>query len=338
MVKSGNKLYIFILFALLVNCTTENSYVDIDGITIINKEKEFDANIRHNLWTYSQMEHDYLWNEEMPDSSSLDFTTDPYTFFYKLLSSKDRFSWCEINTKGFNPESTVSFDSVYTHNGKKIGYAIYDHFEESADIRGLIIRMKKAEIDELILDIRYNPGGYVSTCCELASFIIPSKHHGKLYQQQYFNQVITQEKINANGGHGADSVFLHSSDWYKTWCLELNRLIVLTTQNTASASEALIMGLRPYIEVITIGTQTCGKNVGSYTIASDDYKYKLQPITFKYYNSEMQTVPDEGLIPDIIVEDDKKYPRGEINEALLQTALKYIDDNSNIRHNEDNKI
>ena len=179
----------------------------------------------------------------------------------------------------------------------------------------------------MILDLRYNPGGYVSTCNELASFFVPTEHLGKLYQQQYYNETITKEKAEKYHNNGVDSVYLKSGSWYEQWGLNLKRLIVLTTQNTASSSEALVVGLRPYMNVIVIGTQTCGKDVGSYTIVDNNYKYLLQPITFKYYNSKMESTPEEGLIPDVIVEDDKKVKRGNVEEALLKTALKFIEDN-----------
>lgn len=179
----------------------------------------------------------------------------------------------------------------------------------------------------MILDLRYNPGGYVSTCNELASFFVPTEHLGKLYQQQYYNKTITKEKAEKYHNNGVDSVYLKSGSWYEQWGLNLKRLIVLSTKNTASSSEALVVGLRPYMNVVVIGTQTCGKDVGSYTIVDNNYKYLLQPITFKYYNSKMESTPEEGLIPDVIVEDDKKIKRGNVDEALLKAALKYIEEN-----------
>lgn len=315
----------------LVGCTTEDSFLEYKEEIIDGTDTEELACIDNNKWIYKQMKHHYYWNSEMPDSSKLDFTLDPAKFFTSLLSNKDRFSWCEVNrdfqTRGVNQGSTVSFDSVYIFNNKKIGYAIYDQFDDNADIRSFAVRMKNAKIDEMILDLRYNPGGYVSTCNELASFFVPMEHLGKLYQQQYYNKTITKEKAEKYHNNGVDSVYLKSSSWYERWGLNLKRLIVLSTQNTASSSEALVVGLRPYMSVIVIGTQTCGKDVGSYTIVDNNYKYLLQPITFKYYNSRMESTPEEGLIPDVIVEDDKKIKRGNVDEALLKAALKYIEEN-----------
>ena len=327
--KSGILVFLFVAF-YLIGCSEDSFLSDTDEI-IDNPDVETLSNKDNNQWIYNQMRHHYYWNTEMPDSSTLDFTVDPAKFFTTLLSEKDRFSWCEVNrdykTRGVNPGSTVSFDSVYVFNNQKIGYAIYDQFDDNADIRSFAVRMKSAKISEMILDLRYNPGGYVSTCNELASFFVPTEHLGKLYQQQYYNKTITKEKAEKYHNNGVDSVYLKSGSWYEQWGLNLKRLIVLSTKNTASSSEALVVGLRPYMDVVIIGTQTCGKDVGSYTIVDNNYKYLLQPITFKYYNSNMESTPEEGLIPDVIVEDDKKTQRGNVDEALLKAALKYIEEN-----------
>lgn len=327
--KSGILVFLFVAF-YLTGCSEDSFLSDTDEI-IDNSEVETLSNKDNNQWIYNQMRHHYYWNTEMPDSSTLDFTVDPAKFFTTLLSEKDRFSWCEVNrdytTRGVNPGSTVSFDSVYVFNNQKIGYAIYDQFDDNADIRSFAVRMKSAKISEMILDLRYNPGGYVSTCNELASFFVPTEHLGKLFQQQYYNKTITKEKAEKYHNNGVDSVYLKSGSWYEQWGLNLKRLIVLSTKNTASSSEALVVGLRPYMDVVIIGTQTCGKDVGSYTIVDNNYKYLLQPITFKYYNSKMESTPEEGLIPDVIVEDDKKTQRGNVDEALLKAALKYIEGN-----------
>ena len=171
------------------------------------------------------MRHHYYWNTAMPDSSKLDFTIDPAKFFTSLLSNKDRFSWCEVNrdykTRGVNPGSTVPFDSVYVFNNQKIGYPIYDQFDDNVDIRSFAVRMKSAKISEMILDLRYNPCGYVSTCNELASFFVPTEHLGKLYQQQYYNKTITKEKAEKYHNNGVDSVYLKSGSWYEQWGLNL---------------------------------------------------------------------------------------------------------------------
>lgn len=243
------------------------------------------------------------------------------------LNNENFISTNKINineiTRGRNLAPTVSFDSIYTINDKRIGYFIYDQFESSTDVAQITIRLKNLGIDELILDLRYNPGGYVSTSKYLASMLAPKESLGKLYQLQRYNDIQTKEKMD-NGESGVDSVFLDKGFITIDRNLDLKRLVVLTTKNTASASESLIIGLRPYMDVVTIGTTSCGKDVGSYTIADNRYKYQLQPITFRYYNALNDSTPTTGIIPDLEVADDLNHERGDVNEALLKTAINYL--------------
>lgn len=227
------------------------------------------------------------------------------------------------NTRGVNLAPTISLDTIYTIDNKKIGYFVYDQFESSTDVAQITIRLKNLGIDELILDLRYNPGGYVSTSQYLASMLAPKESLGKLYQLQRYNDFQTKVKKD-NGGSGVDSVFLDKGFITIDRNLDLKRLVVLTTKNSASASESLIIGLRPYMDVVTIGTTSCGKDVGSYTIADNRYKYQLQPITFRYYNALNDSTPTTGIIPYIEVADDLNHERGDVNEALLKTAINYL--------------
>lgn len=228
-----------------------------------------------------------------------------------------------LMTRGINLSPTVPLDSIYTIDNKRIGYFVYNQFDSYTDVAQIAIRLKNLGIEDLILDLRYNPGGYVSTSNYLASMLAPSEHLGKLYQLQRYNDKLTKEK-QKSGGSGIDSVFLNKGSITTQRNLNLSRLVVLTTKNTASASESLVVGLRPYMKVVTIGTTSCGKDVGSYTIADNNYKYQLQPITFKYYNALNESTPTTGIVPDIYVEDDLDHQRGDTNEALLKAAIEYL--------------
>lgn len=240
----------------------------------------------------------------------------------KLLPIKN-LEIINVETRSTDLAPTISLDTIYLVKGKKVGYFIYDQFNSSTDVAQIAIKLKNRGIDDLILDLRYNPGGYVSTSNYLASMLAPTGHLGKLYQLQCYNDKLTREK-QKKGASGIDSVFLNKGSIIAKRNLNLSRLVVLTTKNTASASESLIIGLRPYMKVITIGTTSCGKDVGSYTIADNRYKYQLQPITFKYYNALNESTPTTGIVPDIYVEDDLEHQRGDTNEALLKAALEYL--------------
>lgn len=315
---------------LLECCTSDGSYLETEVPSVENNDEYINKCIEHNLWTYEQMKKKYFWYDEMPDSTSLDFTQEPSSFFEFLKSKQDRFSWCEANlnykgsTRSLNLSETVSLDTVYTLYGRNFGYVVYEQFNESSDVVQIMIKMRQQSIDDFILDLRNNPGGYVSTSNYLASFLVPKQYGGRLFQQQRYNDKQVKERKKIYGGEGIDSIYLNNNKIVQSYNLNLNRLFVLTSENSASSSEALIIGLRPYMRVITIGKTTCGKDVGSYTIANNHYKYQLQPITFRYYNALGDSTPVTGIIPDIPIFENSHFQKGDIRDPYLQAVFNYI--------------
>lgn len=109
--------------------------------------------------------------------------------------------------------------------------------------------------------------------------------------------------------------------------LNLNRIFVLTSSHTASASEATIVCLRPYMEVVLIGETTVGKGVGSRNYSNNKYKYSIQPIVMRYYNAKDESTPDEGLKADYYISDGYRIAKkemGNVDEPLLHKALSLI--------------
>ena len=105
----------------------------------------------------------------------------------------------------------------------------------------------------------------------------------------------------------------------------LRRVIFITTEMSASASESLINSLRPFIEVIIIGQATHGKYVGMSGFSYNDYVF--YPIMFKGYNAEGYGDFVDGLPADCIVEDNLDFQLGDVNEPCLKEALYYIENN-----------
>jgi C-terminal processing protease CtpA/Prc len=115
----------------------------------------------------------------------------------------------------------------------------------------------------------------------------------------------------------------------------MDRLYVISSADTASASELLINGLSPYIDVILIGDDTTGKNVGSYSIYDwiDDegnrnprHTWAMQPITLKIANSEGFADFENGLQADYRLQEDVANLGflGEIDEPLLEKTLEVM--------------
>jgi carboxyl-terminal processing protease len=231
-------------------------------------------------------------------------------------------------------ENPVFMDSVYAIGSKKIGYLVYNQFvpgangstanEYDAQVDAVFARFKAQGVNELVLDLRYNPGGYTSSSANLASLIGKGVSSGKVYFREEWNASITPYLQKEYGSSFFITNFLDKSQNIGT---SLSRVFVLTTDQTASASELIINGLRPYMPVTTIGTTTYGKNVGSITITDDTGKIKwgMQPIVFKSYNSLGQSDYSTGFTPGTTVEEAiTLLPLGDTNEALLSEALYQI--------------
>ena len=235
---------------------------------------------------------------------------------------------------GLNQQSnTVYLDTIYKIEGKKIGYLCYLEYDDTKDLEPSLKKFYENKIDELILDLRYNPGGYVSTCKYLCNSIVSTQGYGKIFQQCSYNDRLSQKRLKETGNemsveyyeeptNGEAQVFTS-----QVYGLNLCHIYVLTSKNTASASEATVVCLRPFTNSTLIGEVTCGKGVGSYTIVDNHHRLKLQPITMRYYNALMETTSDSGLIPDIEIAggyETVKKELGDINEPLLAKALQCI--------------
>lgn len=199
-------------------------------------------------------------------------------------------------------DNPVFLDTVYTVRNTKIGYLVYNHFtsgpnDDSKDetynntLRKSFAAFKAAGVQEFVLDLRYNGGGLVTSAQLLSTMLAPATALG----QEFCHLVY-------NGKHSSNSNTLNLDMSYmkqgvEGQNLDLPRLFVLTSARTASASEAVINGLKPYYEVIVLGGQTEGKNVGSVTFEDSKYDYELHPIVCQLYNKDNQTDYSNGFSP-----------------------------------------
>ncbi|GAB3260485.1 S41 family peptidase [Larkinella harenae] len=231
----------------------------------------------------------------------------------------------------------VFMDSVYSVGGKTVGYLVYNQFvpapnnsngtEYDNQVDAIFSDFKAKGVNELILDLRYNPGGYTSSSANLASLVGKNIDNSKVYFREEWNSTLTPYLKQAYGDDFFVQRFLNKSQNIGS---NLQRVFVLTTDGTASSSELIINGLRPYMTVTTIGTTTYGKNVGSITIVDDSGKIKwgMQPIVFKSFNSQGQSDYSAGFKPTIEVEEPLTLqPLGDVNEALMNEALFQITGN-----------
>ena len=230
----------------------------------------------------------------------------------------------------------VFLDSVYTVKGKTIGYFVYNQFATgptgSSDhtydnqVDAVFSRFKAKGVTDLVLDFRYNPGGYVTAAQNLASSVAKGVDPSKIFYKKEYNKTLTPELLKSYGADWFNGYFLQKASNIGN---NLRSLIVLTTGGTASASELVINGLKPFMDVSTIGTTSYGKNVGSITISDDTgrIKWGMQPIVTKSFNALGQSDYSTGFKPAVEV---KEYTNevwkqlGDVNESLLSAAIARI--------------
>lgn len=230
-------------------------------------------------------------------------------------------------------ENPINMDTVFTFNNQKVGYLVYNGFNAEFDIElnDVMRKFKDANIDQMVLDLRYNGGGSVQSSVYLASMIYGTDE-SKMFSQAKYNEGVEEFLIDEYGEESLRDNFVkdifssETSPLTPINTLNLQKIYIIVSDNTASASELLINGLRPYMNVKVVGINTYGKYVGSITLTDDENpsnKWAMQPIIVKYANSLGLSDYVDGLTPDIKAEEDitNLLPFGDPNETLLKVAL-----------------
>ncbi len=239
-------------------------------------------------------------------------------------------------TKAQLTENPVYIKKVIEQGANKIGYLMYNGF--TADFDGQLNEafgeFKTAGVTHLILDLRYNSGGSVRTASRLAS-MITGQFNGQLFSKQQWNPDL-QAYFEENNPSDLAVNFVNSISGTGINSLNLSKVYILTTKSTASASELVINGLKPYITVVQIGDVTVGKNVGSVTLydspdfgrdgRSTKHKYAMQPIVIKMINADNFGDYQDGITPTVSQVEDLESlgTLGDTTEPYLNTALTLI--------------
>lgn len=206
---------------------------------------------------------------------------------------------------------TVSHLSVYEVDGRRVGYLFFRNFVEPSvpALDEAFTALRGEGVTELILDLRYNGGGLVNVARHLASLIAGRTAAGQVLAEYfhnsrnaYRNQIIRFDDLE------------HA--------LPLERLVVVTTRGSASASELIINSLRPFMPVTTVGAPSYGKPVGQYGINFCDKV--LYPVAFTLRNALGQGDYFGGIAADCLAEDDLSHAVGDPAEASLQEALHVV--------------
>ncbi|MEP6948939.1 MAG: S41 family peptidase [Ginsengibacter sp.] len=212
------------------------------------------------------------------------------------------------------PQQTVYLDTVYNRGSKTIGYMVLNSFlgdtsEIYGDFDRVMNNFASQNVSDIVIDLRYNGGGYVSVQEKLADYLAPSSANGGVMMKETYNDK-----------HQNDNTTLY---FRKTGPLNPNHILFIVTQSTASASELLINNLKPYMDVKIIGPgNTDGKPVGFFPISTGDWY--VFPISFRSTNSANYGGYFNGFAPDALVADGLDKNWGDPTEASLAEAMKYI--------------
>ena len=221
-------------------------------------------------------------------------------------------------------ENPVFKTEVLQVEGENVGYLMYNGFVANFDdaLKNAFGVFKANTVQHLVIDLRYNSGGSVSSATLLGS-LITGNLTGEVFSKLQYNYQLQSKNTSYNFSSQGNS-------------LNLNTVYVLTSKSSASASEMVINSLKPYITVMQVGDITTGKSQASVTLydspdfgrtnADPRHTYALQPLVAKTVNVLDEGVPSTGIPP--LVEYKEQINNlgvlGSETEPLLAEALNHI--------------
>ena len=218
-----------------------------------------------------------------------------------------------VLTKSTVNINTVLDSQVIPSTIGNIGYLVFDAFLETSksELDKSFAEFETEGIKTLVLDLRYNGGGRLDVANYLGNKLVPSSSTGK---------VLTQLKYHES--KSSNDIFYY---FEKDGSLDLNEIVIITTESTASASELIVTGLEPFMKVTLIGTgSTYGKPVGQNSWSYDD-RLIFAFVTFNYVNSLGEGSFYDGIPSDLISCDNIKFDFGDPNEIMLKDAIMYLE-------------
>lgn len=252
-------------------------------------------------------------------------------------------------SKSFYNANPIYLDSIYTLGAKKIGYMAYARFSNSNNsilkFNAIFNEFASNGVTDLVIDLRYNGGGLISTAEYLIELIGPSRipNNSPLFSEHYnakmqngdVSFLKNQPERDGNGNiiyeNGKPITLNQYSYKAENYVTRFNKIgplnnienvVFIVSDYTASASELVINALKPYMNVKTVGTTTFGKPIGFFPIRID--KYDVYYSMFNVKNSRGEGDYFSGLTPDYIISDDLTKLFGDTKETNLAMALSVL--------------
>ena len=215
----------------------------------------------------------------------------------------------------FTLNTVIHYDTLELKTGTT-GHLVFEQFvpPSNAELEKAFEFFSQNNINNIIVDLRYNGGGDLSVLQNLAAYIGGSQLFGKPFLKLTHNDNLKSQDRTIN----FNTV---------SYPVNVSKMIVITTGLTASASEDLINGLKPFMEIKTIGGITNGKPVGMYGFRHLA-KYYFWPISFTLLNTDDESDFYDGFAPEKYVHDDITRDWNDRNEACLKEAIYLLENGS----------
>jgi C-terminal processing protease CtpA/Prc len=215
-------------------------------------------------------------------------------------------------TKDWYPLVTVPYVEIFAVAGRSVGYFTFTTFVEPsvAELDDAFTQFRDAGVREVIVDLRYNGGGSISTARHLIDLLVGGIAEGRVSYRVDYTGVLDEQDTTRHVSRVGASL------------PAVDKVVFITTGSTLSASELVINGVRPHVAVDLVGDRTGGKPVGSHQWSFCDKV--AQPITFALLNAENYGEYFDGLPADCVALDDVTLPLADASEASITAALSLL--------------
>ena len=290
--------------------------LDEDGnariVMIYNKAQLYQAGVRRGWIVKTILGYDIAkiikendvdtYNKIMKNSSAEFVLEDPEGNTVTATSTRSSFT---VNT-------VLHYDTLQLQSGVA-GHLVLESFIATTgpELKEAFSFFKANNVSSLIVDLRYNGGGYLSLADSLASYMAGNSRAGQVFVSTQYNDLCSSKDT---------SYCLRSSNY----ALNISKAVFITSRSTASASESVINGLEPYLQVALVGDTTHGKPAGMDGWVYRN-KYVYYPVTFVLVNAEGNGDYFDGMAPDILCADDITHDFSDRNEACLAAAINYLE-------------
>lgn len=321
-------------YKLYVKQSANRSFARV--LYVIPESPAANAGIKRGDWLATFGEFRITANNEemLQTGGATHFTLAKYEVTGNNENEEPIYDWVVDSTNVIQMEAArkVSEDPILVNktltlsNGQKAAYLMYNYFIEGTEAEPnkyneelkRIINSYKGNINDFILDLRYNKGGSLDCSRLLSGMLSPSTALGDIFYIAKYNDKNQDKNKTVNLENNGVN-------------LDLRKIYVIVSNKTAGASEALINGLLPYMggtNIILIGTTTEGDNAMTQAIESDQYPWIIHPTVAMLYNKNNESDYYNGFTPTLIVDEGEDYTLykelGDPEELLLSKTIDVI--------------